>query len=71
MQSGSSLVLDCAAGLGEFSIIGELSIEDELTFSLKTGNSPLESNSVLLYVSDGVVGWNADKITLVHRMINT
>ena len=59
MLAGSNLVLDVAAGKGSNDILGGLQFGEGCTFTLNQGNTSFDSNEVLLYVSEGVSGWES------------
>ncbi len=65
MQEGSVLSFDCSDGACETTISGSLSIEGALSVTVDAGNSTLADNTVLMYVSNEVVGWDSANITLV------
>ncbi|MEE1265796.1 MAG: PEP-CTERM sorting domain-containing protein, partial [Akkermansia sp.] len=65
MQEGSVLSFDCSDGACETTISGSLSIEGALSVTVDAGRSSLAENTVLMYVSNEVVGWDSANITLV------
>ena len=65
MQEGSVLSFDCSDGACETTISGSLSIEGALSVTVDAANSTLADNTVLMYVSNEVVGWDSANITLV------